>query len=130
MKNNDIVSREDVKLLVDTFYDRVNQSDLLGFIFNDIAQVNWGFHLPKMYSFWASVLLGEQSFSGNPMQKYIQLSFETEMSKTQFDEWISLFHQTVDELFSGRMAEEAKLRAMRVAHNFQRNIEAVHNSKS
>ncbi len=122
MSKKDIQTRNDIKLMVDTFYDYVNQSDILGFIFNDLAQVNWGMHLPKMYSFWASMLLGEQSFSGNPMQIHIMLSFETDMSTKQFNEWLYLFNKTIDELFEGEIANEAKLRASRIASNFQRNI--------
>lgn len=64
----DLYNREDVELLVDTFYDKVKANATIGYIFNDIAKVDWENHLPLMYSFWASILLGEHSFSGNPME--------------------------------------------------------------
>ncbi|MBP6516520.1 MAG: group III truncated hemoglobin [Chitinophagales bacterium] len=111
----DIYNREDVELLVDTFYDKVKANATIGYIFNDIAKVDWENHLPLMYSFWASILLGEHSFSGNPMYKHIQLSKIAPMTDKEFSEWLKIFIQTTDELFEGEKAEEAKTRASNIA---------------
>jgi hemoglobin len=122
---HDIISREDVVLLVNSFYYKVQESPVLGFIFNDIAKLNWDEHLPRMYSFWASALFNELSFTGNPMRKHIALSRLTSMTDVQFNEWLTLFYQTVDEHFEGSKADEAKARAANIARNFQRNIQAT-----
>ena len=111
----DLYNREDVELLVDTFYDKVKANATIGYIFNDIAKVDWENHLPLMYSFWASILLGEHSFSGNPMDKHIQLSKIAPMTDKEFSEWLKIFIQTTDELFEGEKAEEAKTRASNIA---------------
>jgi hemoglobin len=66
---NDIQNRSDIELLVNTFYEKVRENKVLGYIFNDVAKINWESHLPKMYSFWASILLGEHSFFGQPYAK-------------------------------------------------------------
>lgn len=112
---NDITNKDDIKLLVDTFYDKVKINSVIGHIFNDIAKVDWEHHLPKMYSFWESLLLGEKGFTGNPMQKHIELSKLTAMTETQFSEWLLIFTQTTDELFEGIKADEAKTRAANIA---------------
>lgn len=112
---NDIESRADIETLINAFYTKVRQNPVIGYIFNDIAKVNWEAHLPKMYSFWGSMLLSEQSYSGNPMNKNIALSKLTVMSEKEFSEWILLFNKTVDELFIGDKAIEAKLRAANIA---------------
>lgn len=112
---NDITNKGDIKLLVDTFYDKVKTNSVIGHIFNDIAKVDWEHHLPKMYSFWESLLLGEKGFTGNPMQKHIELSKLTAMTETQFSEWVLIFTQTTDELFEGIKADEAKTRAANIA---------------
>ena len=112
---NDITNKDDIKLLVDTFYDKVKTNSVIGHIFNDIAKVDWEHHLPKMYSFWESLLLGEKGFTGNPMQKHIELSKLTTMAETQFSEWLLIFTQTTDELFEGIKADEAKTRAANIA---------------
>lgn len=111
----DIETRADVELLVNSFYDLVKKNALLGYIFNDVAKIDWNTHLPKMYSFWASLLLGEHSFSGNPMQKHVALSKLTEMTDVEFSEWLQLFNKTIDTLFEGPKAEEAKVRAANIA---------------
>ena len=56
----EIKSIDEIKLMVDTFYDRINKDDLLSPIFNDIAGVNWELHLPQnvwfleLHPFWNS----------------------------------------------------------------------------
>lgn len=119
----DISSKEDIKLLVDTFYNKVQANTTLGYIFNDVAKLNWDEHLPKMYSFWGSLLLQEHSYNGNPMKIHVELSKITPMSAAEFSEWISLFYQTVDELFEGEIASEAKTRAANIARLMQHKIE-------
>lgn len=120
----DINNRKDIELLVNTFYGKVKFNPVLGYIFEDVAKINWETHLPKMYSFWASILLNEKSFSGNPMQKHIALSKITEMSDKEFLVWLHLFDETVDELFRGEKANEAKFRAGSIAHIMLNKIKA------
>jgi len=122
---SDITNRKDIEILVNTFYGKVRNNPVLGYIFNDISKVSWETHLPKMYSFWTSILLGENSFSGNPMKKHIALSKMTEITEKEFSEWLHLFMDTVDELFLGEKANEAKLRAGNIAQLMLHNIQAV-----
>jgi hemoglobin len=108
----EIQSRAEIKLLVDSFYEKVNADELLAPVF---AHVDWPHHLPIMYNFWSSVLLGEMSYSGNPMAKHLNLAIGTE----HFTRWLELFTATVDEHFEGYNATEAKNRAHTVAQLFQ-----------
>lgn len=111
----DIAKKEDVILMVDTFYQKVKKDEAIGYIFNEIAGVNWEHHLPKMYSFWASLLLGEQSYHGNPMSVHIDLSRKVSLGENEFSAWIRLFRETIDELFEGEKATEARQRAEDIA---------------
>lgn len=112
MSKADIVSREDIQLLVDRFYDKVKANPLLTPVF---GHVNWPKHLPVMYNFWSSILLGDSSYQGNPFQKHVALP----ISAAHFKQWLELFHETLDENFSGEKAEEAKSRAADIAGLFQ-----------
>jgi hemoglobin len=116
---SDINDEADVKRLVDTFYDRVNADPLLAAVFNDVAQVNWPHHLPIMYRFWSSLLLGTMTYKGQPFPKHLPLP----IGKEHFERWLELFKLTVDALFRGVKAEEAKLRAENIAHMFQYRLE-------
>lgn len=120
---HDIASRADIERLVDTFYTRVRADDKLGPIFDDVARVDWDTHLPKMYGFWEAVLFGHATFKGNPLAAHRTLAQKTPLTAQDFDRWILLFHESVDELFAGMMAEDAKLRAMRIASVMQHHIE-------
>ncbi|OKL41203.1 group III truncated hemoglobin [Pontibacter flavimaris] len=111
----DITTEEDVKLLVDTFYDHVNQDGLLSPVFNDIAHTNWQHHLPVMYSFWSSLLFGSMAYKGQPFPKHLRLPIQQE----HFRRWVVLFTQAIDELFEGPKAEEAKHKAKSIARIFQ-----------
>ncbi|AFM03089.1 truncated hemoglobin [Bernardetia litoralis DSM 6794] len=121
----DIKNEEDIKLLVDTFYDKVNQNILLSPIFNDFAHVNWESHLPTMYRFWNGILFGEGGYKGSPFEKHIPLPID----KTHFENWLILFKETVDALFEGNKADEAKQRATIIAYTFQSKLEYMNNKK-
>ncbi len=118
----DIETRDDIEHLVNAFYDKIKQNSKLAYIFDDIAKVDWATHLPKMYSFWGSILLGEKSFVGNPMKKHVELGKITPMTETEFSEWKKVFAETVFELFEGSKADEAVLRAQNIARLMLYNI--------
>jgi len=107
----DIATRHDVQLLVDSFYNQVKSDQLLSPVF---SHLNWHHHLPIMYNFWSSILLGDQSYQGSPLQKHLTLPIQAE----HFTRWLELFHQTVDQHFSGAVASEAKVRASTIARLF------------
>jgi len=111
----DIETSEDIKLLIDTFYGKVREDEVIGYIFNDIANVDWPKHLPKMYAFWGFLLLGLDTYQGNPLEPHRKLNEKIRLKGDHFDRWILLFHQTVDELFGGKNATEAKHRAHLIA---------------
>lgn len=108
----DLAHREDIVLLVNSFYSKVKQDELLA---PQFQHLDWPKHLPIMHNFWSSMLLGEQSYQGNPFQKHLALSLDA----THFDRWLKLFNQTVDENFAGSKAEETKSRAQSIAGVWQ-----------
>ena len=118
MPRPDIQTETDIKLLVDTFYDKVNADPLLAPVFNDFAHVDWAAHLPRMYDFWSTLLLHTARYQGQPFLKHLPLPIDG----PHFAQWLALFFQTVDELFAGPVAEEARLRARSIAHVFETRL--------
>lgn len=112
---NDIENMDDIKQLVNAFYNKAVKHETLGHIFNDVAKVNWEHHLPIMYKFWASVLLGESGYLGNPMEAHFKLNEKIKLEDEHFNSWKTLFMITIDELFEGRLADEAKKKAVTIA---------------
>ncbi len=122
---NDIQDRTDVERMVNEFYFKIRAHEILGPIFNEKAGVDWDAHLPKMYRFWSSILLHEQSYTGNPMLVHIQLHQTVPLTEAAFSEWLRLFNENMDELFEGPRASDAKERAANIARLMQYKVERV-----
>jgi hemoglobin len=120
----DIASRADIERLVDAFYNLVRADEILGPIFNDVAKVDWPVHLPKMYAFWEALLFGVPGFKGNPLAVHRALAQRTPLTPVEFGRWVEIFHATVDALFAGPVANDAKQRASRIAVVMQQQIAA------
>jgi hemoglobin len=112
---HDIENRKDVEKLVNSFYDKVKQDPVIGFIFNDVAKVNWDKHLPVLYDFWENIIFLTGKYSGNPMSAHLNLNSRVPLTKAHFQRWLELFTQTIDELFEGKKAELAKEKAISIA---------------
>lgn len=100
----DITGRADLVILVDRFYAHVRSDSRLGPVFDEIAQVDWARHLPKLYDFWDSVLFRANTFRGNLVGAHARLIPEAGMDRSLFDHWLALFRRTVAENFSGPKA--------------------------
>lgn len=118
MMKKEILNLDDIKLLVDSFYESVRTDELLKDIFNDKIQDRWPEHLEKMYRFWQTILLEEHTYFGSPFAPHAKLPIAHE----HFERWLKLFCETIDAQFSGSKAEEAKWRAEKMAEMFQHKI--------
>jgi hemoglobin len=107
--------RADIELLVNRFYDNIRQHEVLGVIFNDIAQVDWVHHLPKMYGFWEMILFNQEGYEGHPLRPHLALNNKFQLKPEHFEAWLQTFDATVDAYFEGEKAQEAKSRAKNVA---------------
>ena len=123
-ETHDILSLDDIKNLVDSFYGKVRKDELIGPIFDERIQDRWPTHLAKMYSFWQTVLLGEHTYYGSPFPPHAQLPID----EVHFNKWLELFYETLDEHFTGKIAEEAKWRANKMAQMFQYKLQHYKNS--
>ena len=111
----DIRNRKDIEKLVNTFYDKIKTDVVIGYLFNDVAKVNWEKHLPKMYDFWENILFYTANYEGNPMEKHKELHQKSPLNSSHFNHWNMLFTKTVDELFEGKKADEIKNRALNIS---------------
>ena len=121
----DIQGLDDIKLLVNNFYDKVRDDDFLAPIFNAQIQDRWPQHLEKMYTFWQTVLLGEHTYYSSPFPPHVKLP----VSHEHFAKWLTLFTQTIEELFNGEKADEALWRAKKMAQMFEMKIEHYRNQE-
>lgn len=118
-QTKDIITLEDIKILVNTFYEKVRKDELLAPIFIERIQDRWPQHLEKMYAFWQTVLLNKKTYCGSPFPPHTQLP----VNHSHFQRWMELFIETADKLFKGRKTEETKWRAEKMAELFESKIE-------
>jgi hemoglobin len=118
----DIQTKDDIAKLINAFYDKVRSSEKIGYIFNDIAKVDWEAHLPIMYDFWEGVLFHTGNYARNPMLVHKALHTQHPLTAEHFSEWLRLFKTTVDELFDGLNASLIKQRAESIATVMQLKI--------
>lgn len=116
---SDIKNNDDIKTMVDTFYDCIRGDKLLGPIFNSVIKDNWPVHLQKMYGFWQSILFNTQTYGGSAFEPHGKLP----IGKEHFRQWLQLFEENMDKQFEGVKAEEAKLRARKIGEIFYYKIE-------
>lgn len=120
----DISELDDIKLLVDTFYGKVRENELLSPIFNKVIGNRWPEHLEKMYRFWQTVLLQDHTYFGSPFPPHAKLPVE----QKHFDTWLGLWHGTIDSFFTGDKANEAKWRGDKMAVMFLAKIDYYKNN--
>ena len=120
---NDIKDITDIQLLVDTFYGKIREDQLLKDIFNNKIEDRWPEHLQKMYNFWQTVLLEEHTYYGSPFLPHAKLPVDIK----HFEKWLGLFNTTVDDLFEGEKADRAKWQGQRMAEMFHSKIEYYKN---
>jgi hemoglobin len=106
----DITTEEDIQLMVHTFYARVREDDTIGPIFNARIK-DWDAHLQKLCNFWSTLLLYTRKYEGDPMSVHRGMAIDT----VHFNTWLSIFQQTIDELFAGETAQAAKNRAQKIS---------------
>jgi len=116
-----IRDKEDIKVFVNTFYQAVQEDDLIGPIFEEKVNGNWPKHLEKMYGFWNTVLFAQRDYKGNPFQPHANLPINGD----HFKRWLEILNQTIISNFEGEKAEEILWRADKMATLFQRKL-AMH----
>ena len=115
----DIDTRDDIELLVRSFYRYAAMDELLGPIFM-AAGLDWPFHIAKLTDFWSWQLLGQRGYEGNPLRAHEPANERTPFGREHFERWLDLFTSTVDEYFVGQTADLAKARATKMAGALQR----------
>jgi hemoglobin len=120
-----IKSREEVSLLVRTFYTKIRKDELLGPIFNGII-TDWETHLELLTDFWETNLLYKRKYFGNPMHAHVEVDQKcgNTINEMHFGTWINLWVQTIDELFENddEIAQVAKNRARNMGTFLHLNI--------
>jgi hemoglobin len=115
MTKKDITTRDDIFTLVSKFYQKVRQDEVLGLFFNNTIK-DWAAHMEHLTTFWESSLFLKAKYYGNPLDVHVKVdaAHNNSITELHFGLWLNLWFQTIDELFEGDYAENAKRRARKM----------------
>lgn len=111
----DLANRNDIELLVNNFYSKAIEDEVIGHFFKHLLDTDLESHLTLICDFWDSILFGTSSYRGNVMLKHIDLSKLHKIEDAHFDKWLDLWTLSIDNLFDGPVAENVKSKAKSMA---------------
>lgn len=111
----DISNKNDIKMVIRSFYERVKTDEAIGIFFSEVVVINWETHLKKMCAFWENVLFYTGEYEGNPIVTHRQINQHYDTQPVHFQKWIQLFNETIDASFAGENAEKMKAHAKSIA---------------
>jgi len=117
--SGDMDSRESIEFFVDRFYAKVLRDGMLAPLFLEVAEIELEVHLPHIKNYWCKLLLQETSYQRHTMNIHRRLHARHALTDANFERWLALFTETVDDSFCGPFAEKAKRVARAIASNMK-----------
>lgn len=112
----DIEDRDDIYVLVKTFYKKLMNDDLMRHFFEDFQNpTHLETHLQTLVDFWDNILFYSGGYRKNAMLPHLKMQQQKPFSEKHFNSWISMFNRSVDEHFQGENSHAAKSRALSIA---------------
>lgn len=118
----DLDTRSRIHDLVVDFYRVVAMDDVLGPVFNEVAEVDWAEHIPKLIDYWCRVLLREPGYDGYILRAHQRVAADEPFRAEMFDRWFQLFVEAVDREWCGPVADRAKKHAAQIAGMLSRRV--------
>jgi|SRR5215203_2223295 len=111
----DIENRADLLQLLNSFYKKVFDDELIGHFFTEVVPLNLDTHVPVIADFWQSILFNTQGYRKNVMEVHQHIHGLSNIKREHLDRWVKIFMETTDELFAGDKATLIKQRARSIA---------------
>jgi hemoglobin len=102
-RDHDIETRSNVHDLVVAFYREV--------VFDEVAEVDWAFHIPKLIDYWCRVLLGQTGYAGAILTAHRHVHDSEAFRVEHFDRWYAQWIESIDQRWTGPVADTAKKHA-------------------
>lgn len=118
----DILSQDDLYIIVDEFYKKLLADERISYIFTDVVKIKIEEHLPILVTFWSQGILGTGGYTKNLTQIHLDINEKEYLSPELFTIWLTHFNKSVDENFKGEKAEKIKTQALSIATIMQIKI--------
>ncbi|MEE2057501.1 group III truncated hemoglobin [Rhodococcus artemisiae] len=124
-RRTELSSRADIDGLVELFYDQAMADPLLAPVFEVLAIVGLDEHLVVVGDFWEQVLFRTTRYEGSFTPVHRALHGKYGLTPERFERWRELWHESVDELFTGVDADRAKSKADAMVTALRRSTTGV-----
>lgn len=121
----DVDSRTSIHDLVVGFYRELVFDDLLGPVFEEVAEVDWARHIPLLIDYWCRVLLGHDTYRGALLAAHHHVHTLEPFTADHFDRWYGLWVASIDSRWAGPCAERAKSHAAKVAATLAHRLPVI-----
>ncbi|MEZ5382577.1 MAG: group III truncated hemoglobin [Microthrixaceae bacterium] len=118
----DLASRAQVHDLVVDFYREIVFDDVLAPIFEEVAEVDWAAHIPRLIDYWCRILFGTMDYAGAVSAAHRHLHQKSAIGPEHCDRWHELWVAAVDRAAVGPTAEHAKAHAATLMAGMARHI--------
>ncbi|BBZ03209.1 hypothetical protein MCHIJ_26460 [Mycolicibacterium chitae] len=122
MLRSDITDRDDIYDLLSRFYGQALVDDLLAEPFTEVRAMGLEQHLPVMCDFWETMLFRAGLYRRSALEVHREVHLKHPLGTEHFVRWLTLWLATIDEMFAGPVAEQAKLHGRRSAWAFHRRL--------
>ncbi len=119
----DIRDRNDLKLLVRSFYEKAIPDAIIGFYFIVISDINVEQHVEKVTDFWNKMLFGKDGYQGRPFDTHRLLNNKAAFTPHHFYHWLYLFTRAVNNLFKGPNADKICQLAHSIANTMEHKLQ-------
>lgn len=113
------LTKEHIECLVTHFYHKVQNDELLGPIFNNVAKVNWDEHIPLLCKFWNNIMLKSNEYHGNAYQKHVAIKAHISIHEEHFNRWLNLFKEEAENHLPNEAAKEIIYKASLIAESLK-----------
>jgi hemoglobin len=90
--------------------------------FTDVREKGLDAHLPVMCDFWETVLFRAGLYQGSALDVHRHVHHDHSLSHRHFVRWLTLWLDSVDAMYRGPVAEQAKVQARRIAWAMHRRL--------
>ncbi len=113
------ISEEQLRHLVDRFYERVRQDAQLGPLF-EFAITDWDAHKERLTDFWSAIMLRSGRYKGSPFAAHVSLT--PSLSPELFERWLQIWCEVTCSTFSPAVAEQFQEKARRIAESLKSGL--------
>ncbi|MEA2072596.1 MAG: group III truncated hemoglobin [Campylobacterota bacterium] len=118
------ITKENIRKMVDRFYSQILKDEIVADFFieklgDEMISDEWQVHLNLLTDFWASTILGDASYTGQPLKPHMHMEG---LKRETFERWLELFFESVDKYYTEEPASIFKNKSQTIADNFMRII--------